>query len=262
MDRHLAVVIMAAGKGTRMRNPSMAKVMYTIGGKPMVEHVVDLALHLKAKRIVAVVGWHKDSVIHHLDRTGHHVVCVEQTPQLGTGHAVMQAEGPLKGFTGDVLVLSGDVPLLSTKTLDQLVAYHRSAPAAATLLTAILQDPTGYGRVLRDNRKGPDDASHGVETGHVLGIVEQRDATAEQKKIREINTGIYVFDKERLFEGLNHITTDNAQNEYYLTDVFGYFWKNELPVRAVPVENPLEALGINTVEQLEAARHEFAHRKG
>lgn len=244
-----------------MRNPSLAKVMYTIGGKPMIEHVVDLALHLKAKRIVAVVGWHKDSVIHHLDRTGHHVICVEQTPQLGTGHAVMQAAEPLKGFTGDVLVLSGDVPLLSPKTIDGLIAYHRSAPAAATLLTAILNDPTGYGRILRDNRRKPTDAPQGVETGHVVGIVEQRDANAEQVKIREINTGIYVFDKDRLFEGLNHISPANAQNEYYLTDVFTYFWKNQLPVRAVPLENPVEAQGINTVEQLEAARAAYAHRK-
>jgi UDP-N-acetylglucosamine pyrophosphorylase len=252
---------MAAGKGTRMRDPSMAKVMYSIGGKPMIEHVVDLALHLKAKRIVAVVGWHKDSVIHHLDRTGHHVMCVEQSPQLGTGHAVMQAEEPLKGFSGDVLVLSGDVPLLSAKTVDQLIAYHRSSPAAATLLTAILKDPTGYGRILRDNRKGPADASHGVETGHVVGIVEQRDASEQQRKILEINTGIYVFDKDRLFDGLKHVTNDNAQKEYYLTDVFSYFWKNHMPVRAVPVENPMEVQGINTVEQLEAARHEYARRK-
>jgi len=253
MHRNLAVVIMAAGKGTRMRNPSMAKVMNTIGGKPMVEHVVDLALYLKAKRIVAVVGWHKDSVIHHLDRTGHAVICVEQTPQLGTGHAVMQAEEPLKEFTGDVLVLSGDVPLLKRGTVERLVAYHRSAPAAATLLTALYDDPTGYGRILRGT-------AHSSDAGEVLGIVEQRDATEEQKKIKEINTGIYVFDKERLFEGLQHITTDNSQKEYYLTDVFKYFWENHFTVRAVPVDDPVEAQGINTVEQLEAARAVYARR--
>lgn len=261
MDRPLAVVIMAAGKGTRMGNSSMAKVMHAIGGKPMVEHVVDLAVQLKAKRIVAVVGWHKDSVINHLQRSGQNVACVEQTPQLGTGHAVMQAEEPLKGFTGDVLVLSGDVPLLSKATVDRLITFHRSAPAAATLLTAILDDPTGYGRILRDNRKSLTEGTQDVETGHVLGIVEDRDATPEQREIREINTGIYVFDKGHLFDGLQHISNTNVQNEYYLTDVFQYFWKKHLPVRAVPVEEAVEVQGINTVEQLDAARAVYAGRK-
>jgi UDP-N-acetylglucosamine pyrophosphorylase len=250
MDRPLAVVIMAAGKGTRMKNDAIAKVMHEIDGKPLVEHVVDLALHLKAERIVTIVGWQKDSVIQHLYGTGHRVICVEQNPQLGTGHAVMQAEKSLGGFGGDVLVLSGDVPLLSGKTVDQLIEYHRTGQAAATLLTAILDDPTGYGRILRD-----------APNGHVVGIVEQRDGSPEQLKIREINTGIYVFDKSRLFEGLQHITTANAQHEYYLTDVFQYFWKNQLPVRAVSVDEPLEVQGINTVEQLEAARAVFAARK-
>jgi len=252
---------MAAGKGTRMRNSTMAKVMHTVGGKPMVEHVVDLAVHLKAKRIVAVVGWHKDSVINHLQRSSHAVTCVEQTPQLGTGHAVMQAEEPLKGFTGDVLVLSGDVPLLSKTTVDTLIAYHRSAPAAATLLTAILDDPTGYGRILRENRKSLHTSPPDAETGHVVGIVEHKDATPEQREIREINTGIYVFDKEHLFDGLQHITNTNVQNEYYLTDVFQYFWNKHLPVRAVPVEEAAEVQGINTVEQLAAARAAYTHRK-
>lgn len=250
MEKPLAVVIMAAGKGTRMRNSSMAKVMFTIGGKPMIEHVVDLALHLKAERIIPVVGWHKDSVIGHLQRTGHQVTCVEQSPQLGTGHAVMQAEEPLRGFSGDVLVLSGDVPLLSRTTVERLISFHRSGPAAATLLTAILDDPTGYGRILRDNRAG-------AAAGDVLGIVEQRDATPGQLEIREINTGIYVFEKEHLFDSLSHITTDNSQHEYYLTDAFQYFWKKQLPVRAVPADDHLEVQGINTVEQLEAARRVF-----
>ena len=253
---------MAAGKGTRMLNPSMAKVMYTIDGKPMIEHVVDLAQRVRAQRIVAVVGWHKDSVISHLNRTGHHVICVDQTPQLGTGHAVMQAEEPLRDFTGDVLVLSGDVPLLSSATVERLLAFHRSAPAAATLLTAILSDPTGYGRILRDDELRDAGTPGSASNGHVLGIVEHRDATPAQREIKEINTGIYVFDKVRLFEGLQHITTDNSQHEYYLTDVFKYFWRNQLPVRAVPVDEEVEVRGINTLEQLESARAAFGQRKG
>jgi UDP-N-acetylglucosamine pyrophosphorylase len=238
----LAVVIMAAGKGTRMKNPEMAKVMYPIAGRPMIEYVVDLALRLRASRTVVVVGWQKQSVIDHLSRTFSSVTCVEQTPQLGTGHAVMQAEEALVGFAGNVLVLSGDVPLLSYRTTAALLQGHESARATATVLTALIDTPSGYGRILRDG------------TDHVVGIVEEKDATAEQKQIREINSGIYVFDRGALFEGLKHITPANAQKEYYLTDVFHYFWRNHLPVRAVPADEPAEVRGINTIEQLEEAQ--------
>jgi UDP-N-acetylglucosamine pyrophosphorylase len=250
VDRKLAVVIMAAGKGTRMNNPNIAKVMYTVAGKPMVEHVVDLALHLNSERTVVIVGWKKESVIHHMEKTGKPVVCVEQSPQLGTGHAVMQSEKALDSFAGDVLVLSGDVPLLSAETARALVRLHRSAHAAATVLTAILDDPTGYGRIVRDARS------------HVVGIVEQRDATEQQREIKEINSGIYLFDRTCLFEGLKHITPHNAQREYYLTDVFGYFWRQGFPVRAVPANHPLEIRGVNTVQQLDEAREAYARRPG
>ncbi len=261
MDERLAVVIMAAGKGTRMKDPSRAKVMYTIAGKPMIEHVVDLALGLHSSRTVVIVGWQKDTVTGHLASTGKPVVCVEQNPQLGTGHAVMQAEEALKGYRGDVLVLSGDVPLLTESTVRSLIEYHRSAPAAATLLTAILDDPTGYGRILREREEHAGSPPEAAYTGNVLGIVEHKDASVEQRSIREINTGIYVFDREHLFAGLKHITPSNVQNEYYLTDVFGYFWRNTLPVRAVPAEKEHEVRGINTLAQLEEARVLFAARR-
>ncbi len=260
MDERLAVVIMAAGKGTRMKDPTKAKVMYTIAGKPMVEHVVDLALGLQSSRTVVIVGWQKDTVTGHLAATGKPVVCVEQNPQLGTGHAVMQAEKALEGYSGDVLVLSGDVPLLTEATVRSLIDYHRSAPAAATLLTAILDDPTGYGRILRQRDGQPGTSAKASYTGNVLGIVEHKDASEEQRSIREINTGIYVFDKDSLFAGLKQITPSNVQNEYYLTDVFGYFWRNKLPVRAVPAEKEHEVRGINTLAQLEEARRLFAAR--
>lgn len=251
MKTPLAVVIMAAGKGTRMNNPSMAKVMYAIDGKPMVEHVVDLAYTVGAERVVTVVGWQKDTVIDHLRATGKQVDCVEQNPQLGTGHAVMQAEMPLQGFAGDVLVLSGDVPLLTVRTVERLLEHHRASPTAATVLTAVLDDATGYGRILRD-----------PATGDVTGIVEHKDATEEQRAVREINSGIYVFDRQRLFDGLAQITPDNAQKEYYLTDVFRYFWRNRLPVRAVAADDPVEIQGINTVAQLEEARRVYEARRG
>ena len=248
MDPKLAVVIMAAGKGTRMKNPDMAKVMFTIDGMPMVEHVVRLAVRLESSRTVVVVGWKKETVIGHLAGRYPGVVCVEQNPQLGTGHAVMQAELPLHGFDGDVLVLSGDVPLLTFATTRALIDGHRADSAAATVLTTVVPDATGYGRMVRDGR------------GHVVGIVEHKDATEEQRAIREINSGIYVFRKEQLFGALKQITTDNAQHEYYLTDIFRWFWRNNLPVRAVESSDPRETQGINTVEQLEEARASSGNR--
>jgi UDP-N-acetylglucosamine pyrophosphorylase len=242
MDKSLAVVIMAAGKGTRMNNPHMAKVMYTINHRPMVDYVVDLALQLKSSKTVVIVGWQKEMVMRHFTETRKPVVCVEQSPQLGTGHAVMQARDELEGFSGDVLVLSGDVPLLSYATTRALVDYHRAEQSTATVLTAILKDPTGYGRILRRL------------DGSVTKIVEHKDATEKERHVREINSGIYVFDKGRLFEGLAHITPSNAQNEYYLTDVFEYFWRHHFPVHALATESPLQVMGINTPAQLDEAR--------
>jgi UDP-N-acetylglucosamine pyrophosphorylase len=242
-QRELAVVIMAAGKGTRMNNPDIAKVMFTINNRPMIEHVIHLALRLNSTRVVVIVGWKKDSVIHHIAQVfDSRVECVEQNPQLGTGHAVMQAEKLLSDFDGDVLVLSGDVPMMTYETASALVEFHRMKSARATVLTAVLDDATGYGRILRNT------------DGSVLGIVEHKDATDEQREIREINSGIYVFDSKLLFESLKHITPTNAQKEYYLTDVFHYFWLHQFKVSASVAQNASEIQGINTVAQLEEAR--------
>ena len=242
MNKPLAVVIMAAGKGTRMKNPDMAKVMYQINGKPMIEHVVDLALDLESENTVVVVGWQKDSVIEHLASTGKRVTCVVQSPQLGTGHAAMQAEPALRDFEGDVLVLSGDVPMLRFTTVRDLLTLHRAKDASATVLTAILDDASGYGRIMRNS------------DGTVISIIEDKDATEEQRAIREINSGIYVFNKSDLFQGLTHITPNNVQKEYYLTDVFDYFRQKNLRVCAVTAKNAQEIQGINTLQQLEEAR--------
>jgi len=249
MTQQLAVVIMAAGKGTRMKNPDLAKVMYALNGRPMIDYVIDQALQIGALKTIAVVGWQKDAVIEHMIHTMRPVVCVEQSPQLGTGHAVMQAERELNGFPGDVLVLSGDVPLLTAGTLHRLVRHHRESGASATVLTTVMEDPTGYGRIVR------------TETGSVSAIIEHRDATEQERSIREINTGIYVFDRRALFDGLRHISPENAQKEYYLTDVFSYFWKHDLPIAAVITGDPAEVQGINTVEQLEEARAVWSLRR-
>ncbi len=250
MDTRLAVVIMAAGKGTRMNNPHMAKVMYSINHRPMIDYVIDLAVGLRAAKTISVVGWKKESVIEHFAGGHKRVLFVEQSPQLGTGHAVMQAEQELRSFDGEVLVLSGDVPLLSTETVSALIRHHREQEACATMLTAELEDPAGYGRIIRRS------------DGRVTRIVEHKDATEQERRIREINSGIYVFNRVCLFEGLKHIKPENAQHEYYLTDVFGYFWRHHFPVHAVKVDDIREIQGINTPEQLEEARRILAEKAG
>jgi len=244
--RPLAVIILAAGKGTRMNSPDLAKVMFPINGKPMLEYVVNVAVSAGSSRIVIVVGWQKDSVISHFRHRSKELLFVEQFPQLGTGHAVMQAEQALEGFDSDVLVLSGDVPLLSSKTISSLVGHHRETHASATVLTAIVDDPAGYGRIIRNG------------AGMVSAIIEDKDATNEERAVREVNSGIYVFDKNSLFEALRHITPDNAQKEYYLTDVFAFFQRTKAGVAALASKDWRETAGINTLQQLEEARELMA----
>ena len=238
----LCVIIMAAGKGTRMKNPEKAKVMYEINEKPMVEFVVDLSGKLLADRTLLIIGWQKQLVVEHFSKLSYRVEFVEQNEQLGTGHAVLQTIEPLKDFEGDVLVLSGDVPLLTEKTVKALIGYHRTSEAVATILTAELVDPTGYGRIVHNN------------DGSVKKIVEHKDASKKELSIKEINSGIYVFNKEKLFECLPKIKPNNMQKEYYLTDVFELFWKNEWRVSAVKAIDAIEVMGINDLAQLEYAR--------
>jgi UDP-N-acetylglucosamine pyrophosphorylase len=241
-QKQLAVVILAAGKGTRMKNPDVAKVMYEISGKPMVEYVVDLASKLGANRILLIVGWQMQMVIDHFSKLQFKVEFVEQQEQLGTGHALQQTIKPLESFEGDVLVLSGDAPLLTEKTAKALIGYHYASDAVATILTADLDDPTGYGRIIHN----PD--------GSVKKIVEHKDASVKERAINEINSGIYIFDKAKLFESLPKLKPNNVQKEYYLTDVFEIFWKNEWRVSAVKALDPVEVRGINNLTQLEEAR--------
>ncbi len=246
---NLAVVIMAAGKGTRMKNPNMAKVMYEIGGKPMVDQVVILSRKLKPSRILLIVGWQRNSIVSYFSEQKD-VEFVDQIEQLGTGHALMQTTEKLKDFDGDVLVLSGDVPLLTLKTLENLISLHRNDNAMATILTTELTNPTGYGRIIRNT------------DGKVVKIVEQKDANNEELKVVEINSGIYMFNKLKLFDALKHIKPTNTQGEYYLTDVFEYFWKNNWSVSAIKAQNTVEVMGINDLKQLEEARKIFELIKG
>lgn len=241
-ERPLAVVIMAAGKGTRMKDPERAKVMFELDGKPMIHFVVDVAYEVRAARVLVIVGYQREAVTQYVQASHPQAEAVVQEQQLGTGHAVLQAREALKDFGGDVLVLSGDVPLLRAATLEDLVRHHRAAGAAGTILTADVERPFGYGRIIRK----PD--------GTVLRIVEEKDATAEERSVREINSGIYVFDRRRLFDALEHISPHNVQREYYLTDVFGWFSDSGLTIAALKASDEREIRGINTVEQLEEAR--------
>lgn len=235
----LAVVIMAAGKGTRMKS-DLPKVLHQANGRPVVEYVIEKSFSLRPDAVVLVVGHQADLV---REATARHPVSYAlQQPQLGTGHAVMQTEPFLKEFDGDVIILSGDAPLFTTRTLRALVEYHRSRNAVATVLTADMEDPTGYGRVIRN-----------VDREEVLRIVEQKDASEEEKQVTEINSGVYVFDARELFAALKGITNTNAQQEYYLTDVFGICFGKGLKVCAFKVDDPDEIRGINTPEQLREA---------
>jgi UDP-N-acetylglucosamine pyrophosphorylase len=240
-NRGLAVVIMAAGKGTRMKDPSKAKVMVELLGKPMIHYVVDLAYHLKADKVIAVVGYQREAVIKYLSTSYPKIEIAVQAEQLGTGHAVMQTETALQDFHGDVIVLSGDVPLLAVNSMQQLLEHHFQTHASATILTANFNDPAGYGRILRNI----DDS--------VKKIVEHKDATDEERLVKEINSGIYIFDSQKLFESLQHITPHNVQKEYYLTDVFEYYWKRQWRVSALKAASVDEIRGINTIEQLKEA---------
>lgn len=241
---------MAAGKGTRMKNPDKAKVMYNIDGKPMIHYVVELAHGLKSDKIIIIVGHQKDDVIDYLTQAfPGSVEFAEQLEQKGTGHAVQQAKPLLRNFEGDVIVLSGDVPLLTEGTMRRLMETHNRQNAVATVLTALLDDPTGYGRVIRS------------ANGLVERIVEQRDADEEVRKIREINAGIYAFKRDPLFTALSLITPENAQHEYYLPDVFHYYQEKNMRVAAVIAENFDETRGVNTLNQLKEAEDIFYTRK-
>jgi len=237
MSQQLAVVILAAGQGTRMKS-TLPKVLHPVSGRPMLCHVVKAAQALKAQPIVAVIGHGAERVQTTL--AGEEVSFVLQAEQLGTGHALQCAEEALTGFAGDLLLLCGDVPLLRETTLRALVAQHRQHAAAVTILTAEMVDPTGYGRIVR--------GTHGVEK-----IVEEKDASAAERQLKEINTGIYLFRAPQVFAYLKQLDNRNAQGEYYLTDVVAAARQDAQRVDALLAESVEEAMGINDRVQLAEA---------
>ena len=243
--QEMVAVILAAGKGTRMKS-TMPKVLHAVGGKPMLCHVMEAAAQAGAGRTIIVVGHGSEQVQAEIGGAAEYVL---QKEQLGTGHAMMQVQPTLTGFSGTILLLCGDTPLLTGETLKKLVAEHKQSGAVATVLTAVPSDATGYGRILRD------------DSGRVLGIVEQKDASEAQKKIGEINTGIYCFEAAPLFAALGGLTCNNAQGEYYLTDVLAILAAAGDRVGAIPVEDFQETLGINSRVQLAEAEALLRRRK-
>lgn len=235
---NFVTVIMAAGKGTRMKS-DLAKVLHTLNGRPMIHYVIQLSRDLGSKRVIAIIGHQKERVKEVLQNE--HIEFAVQEPQLGTGHAVMQAEHLLEEYDGSVLVLSGDVPILTYNTMNKLITLHNNQHAIATVLTTHMPDPAGYGRVIRN-------ADQSVRKN-----VEHKDATDEEKKINEINSGIYMFQCRDLFGALKKINSHNAQNEYYLPDVLKIFIDEGKKVCAYITEDHHEISGINTIEQLKEA---------
>lgn len=231
----LHLVILAAGKGTRMQS-AVPKVLHNAAGLPLVEHVLRTADAVAPRSIVLVLGHMAEAVRNALaPRQAIHFA--HQEPQLGTGHALLQAEPALSGAEGTLVLLSGDVPLLTPHTLRALIRRHEEAGAAATVLTAIVEDPEGYGRIVRAD-------------GHITAIVEHKDASAAERGLREINSGIYAFDLRPLFGALRQIGSENAQREYYLPDLVTIYRARGLTVETLTLDDPREILGVNSRKEL------------
>ncbi len=246
MTKTIDAVILAAGKGTRMKS-DLPKVLHELAGRPLLDHVMDTSAAAGIDRMVVVVG-HKASLVEETcSRPG--IEFVIQEPQLGTGHAVQQAVPALRAG-GYCVVLAGDVPLLRTETLRRLVEGTISSGASAVVLTCVVDDAAAYGRIIKDDQ------------GRVLKIVEAVDATPEELAVGEYNTGVFCYQTEKLIEALGNLKTDNKQGEYYLTDTVAWLVQQGQPVEAVITEDPDEVIGINTVDELAGAAQILAKRNG
>jgi bifunctional UDP-N-acetylglucosamine pyrophosphorylase/glucosamine-1-phosphate N-acetyltransferase len=226
---------------------AVAKVLHRVAGVPLIEHVLDGAAVLRPRSIVVVIGHQADEVRTALQHR-RDVTFVVQEPQLGTAHALLQTEPALRGARGTLVLLSGDVPLLTAKTLETLVERHAGAAAAATVVTAIVDDPRGYGRIVRVGEQ-------------IARIVEEKDATSAEREIREINSGIYAFAIEGLYDALRSIAAENAQQEYYLPDLVSIFRQKGRAVETVTVGNTEEIRGINSRSELAAASRAVRDQK-
>ncbi|MEM9410470.1 MAG: NTP transferase domain-containing protein [Planctomycetota bacterium] len=236
-------VALAAGKGTRMKS-ELPKVLCQANGKALIEYVLDALAVAGVKKTIAVVGYRADlvkqSLAHRTD-----VDFALQEEQLGTGHAVMMCRDQLQNFDGPVVVVAGDSPMLQSDSIAQLLDEFSSTNPACILGTLIHENPTGLGRIVRDESK------------KFVGIVEEKDATDEQRTIQEVNMSTYVFDCQKMLNAMDELTADNQQQEYYITDLPGILLQQGFDVRALPVLKPIEALSVNTVEQLSLVEAEI-----
>ncbi|MCU0581279.1 MAG: NTP transferase domain-containing protein [Syntrophales bacterium] len=237
-QKRFKTLILAAGKGTRMGS-DLAKVLHQIHERPLLDYVIDVARAAGSEEIVVIVGHQADLVRETFaDRR---LIFVEQREQLGTGHAVLQAREAFAGYDGDVLILCGDVPLLPLATIERLGDEHAASRAVVSVLTAEVENPKGYGRIVKDG------------AGTLKKIVEERDATDEEKAVREINSGIYLASSPFLFSAVSRITNHNNQKEYYLTDIIEIANREGLMVHACLAEDARSVMGINTPEELQQA---------
>lgn len=243
----VSCIILAAGKGKRMKS-NIPKVLHEVAGKPMIKRVLNLANVLDADPVVVVLGHNGEQVEQYLDTLDREIKVVWQEKLLGTGDAVKKALPAVLGFSEDVIVLNGDTPLLTKETVEHLVRKHLEFKPACTFLTAELENPHGYGRVIRD------------QDGFVIRIVEEADASEEEKKINEVNAGVYVFKVELLKEALESLDSNNNQNEYYLPKVIDYFVANGFRVDTVKALDPDEIRGINSRYELYLA-NKILYRK-
>ena len=235
MNKPLAAIILAAGKGTRM-DTDLPKVLHEVGGKSMIVHVIHTAKALGAEKIIAVLGYKYKMVKKALENEP--VEFTLQLKQLGTAHAVLQCREMLANFKGNILILYGDVPLIKLETLSKLMDIHEKEDALSTILTTELTNPAGYGRIIRDHDNS------------LMKIVEEKDATDEECQVTEINSGIYVFDAQTLFRLLPLVGNNNRQNEYYLPDVLNLIIQEKGKVAIDKINNYIEIQGVNNAEQL------------
>lgn len=237
-SKEFCALILAAGKGTRMKS-DMAKVLHVLNGQPLLYYSLTAARNAGAQKIVVIVGHQSDKVRAAFPDPD--LVFVEQMPQLGTGHAVMQAEKALCDYKGLTVILCGDVPLLKPETIRSLIHHHENARASVTVLTTEPPGHHAYGRIVKN------------EQGDILKIVEHGDATDAERQILEINTGIYCVDTPFLFTALARVKNDNHQKEYYLTDIVAIARQDGRKVHACLTTDYVEVMGINTLEELNKA---------
>lgn len=247
MGNPVAVVILAAGKGTRMKS-ELPKVLHKVGNLPMLFHVANTGKSISPQKMIAVIGHGADMVKKSCNDYNSNLELVLQTEQLGTGHAVLQTQDSLNGFNGDIMILTGDCPLMTNEMVKNLLKSHQENNYDITFLSATMPDPTGLGRVKRN------------EFGEVTGIIEHKDATAEEHKITEINTGLYIVKSSVLFNLLKQVNNNNVQGEYYLPDIITLALKQNLSIGTASTDDGEALLGINSKEQLAFAENIFANR--